>query len=117
MVSTEQPQLSSVVEDEAEKESRRTESLPQYDAAITEYERHPAAAGRRAASSHGQHLLQVKSVSVSLARRQEGPLRGENVKKSLGNTSRENALATGSVTPDIAATIGLRPVPEPRVDY
>ena len=37
------------------------------------------------------------------------------MKKSLGNTSRENALATGSVTPDIAATIGLRPVPEPRV--
>ena len=47
MVSTEQPQLSSVVEDEAEKESRRTESLPQYDAAITEYERHPAAGRRR----------------------------------------------------------------------
>ena len=36
------------------------------------------------------------------------------MKKSLGNTSRENALA-GSVTSDIAATIGLRPVPEPRV--
>ena len=106
MVSTEQPQLSSVVEDEAEKESRRTESLPQYDAAITEYATAPPT------GLNGRHLLQVKSVSVSLARRQEGPLRGENVKKSLGNTSRENALATGSVTPDIAATIGLRPVPD-----
>ena len=32
-----------------------------------------------------------KSVSVSLAHRQEGS-RGENVKKSLGNTSREKCI-------------------------
>ena len=70
----------------------------------------------RAKRPQAQTYTCFKSVSVSLAQRQEGS-RGENVKKSLGNTSRKNAFSssvtsaiafTASIAASTASAIGLR---------